>query len=196
MSVIDTLIYDRTQADIDRLFELKNKILANGLPSLTDDEKTEYMNGMRGAYNYTDLNRVGEAVNYLTNRMKTALTDLEAYRANKEVASDAATSLPYKSSDITATGKTDWGVTSTPTAATVATYLNNLTNLRSCLGYRTEPTVPESLDNLTYTIANQIEYLLYKLDAYLTELIADRQSKIDRIALGYSYAGMTYSGVS
>lgn len=27
MSVIDNLIFDRTQADVDRVFELKNKIL-------------------------------------------------------------------------------------------------------------------------------------------------------------------------
>ena len=30
MSVIDNLIFDRTQADVDRVFELKNKILTGG----------------------------------------------------------------------------------------------------------------------------------------------------------------------
>lgn len=65
MSVIDDLIYDRTQADVDRVYELKGKILAGGLSALTDAEKTEYMAGMKGAYNYTDLNRVGQAVSYI-----------------------------------------------------------------------------------------------------------------------------------
>ena len=59
MSVIDTLVYDRTQADVERVFTLKNKILTGGLTALTAEEKAEYMAGMKGAYNYGDMNRVG-----------------------------------------------------------------------------------------------------------------------------------------
>ena len=51
MSIIDNLVYDRTQADVDRVFTLKNKILTEGLSSLSAEEKTEYMAGMKGAYN-------------------------------------------------------------------------------------------------------------------------------------------------
>ena len=59
MSVIDELIFDRTQADVDRVFELKNKILTGGgLSALTPEEQTEYMAGMKGAYNATDFNRI------------------------------------------------------------------------------------------------------------------------------------------
>lgn len=59
MSIIDNLVYDRTQADVDRVFTLKNKILTEGLSSLSAEEKNEYMAGMKGAYNYGDMNRVG-----------------------------------------------------------------------------------------------------------------------------------------
>ena len=59
MSIIDNLVYDRTQADVDRVFTLKNKILTEGLSSLSAEEKAEYMAGMKGAYNYGDMNRVG-----------------------------------------------------------------------------------------------------------------------------------------
>ena len=46
MSVIDNLIFDRTQADVDRVFELKNKILTGGgLSALTSEEQSEYMAG-------------------------------------------------------------------------------------------------------------------------------------------------------
>ena len=41
MSIIDNLVYDRTQADVDRVFTLKNKILTEGLSSLSAEEKTE-----------------------------------------------------------------------------------------------------------------------------------------------------------
>lgn len=67
MSIIDNLVYDRTQADVDRVFTLKNKILTEGLSSLSAEEKNEYMAGMKGAYNYGDMNRVGQAVAYIAN---------------------------------------------------------------------------------------------------------------------------------
>ena len=79
MSVIDTLIFDRTQADVDRVYALKQKILTGGLTSLTAEEKAEYMGGMRGAYNATDLNRVGQAVSYLADRFTDLPGELEAY---------------------------------------------------------------------------------------------------------------------
>ena len=40
-TVIDTLIYDRTQADVNRVFTLKNKILTEGLNALSAEEKAE-----------------------------------------------------------------------------------------------------------------------------------------------------------
>ena len=53
MSIINELVYDRTQADVDRVYTLKNKILTGGLAALTAEEKAEYLTGMKGAYNYT-----------------------------------------------------------------------------------------------------------------------------------------------
>ena len=83
MSIIDNLVYDRTQADVDRVFTLKNKILTEGLSSLSAEEKTEYMAGMKGAYNYGDMNRVGQAVAYIANRMTSLPGQLAAYRSTK-----------------------------------------------------------------------------------------------------------------
>ena len=77
-TVIDTLIYDRTQADVNRVFTLKNKILTEGLNALSAEEKAEYMAGMKGAYNYTDMNRVGQAVAYIANRMTSLHSALAA----------------------------------------------------------------------------------------------------------------------
>ena len=55
MSIIDTLITDRTQADVDALIAL----LKAGTNA--SDHK--------GSYNASDLNRVGEAVNYIRERL-------------------------------------------------------------------------------------------------------------------------------
>lgn len=61
MSIIDTLITDRTQSDITRWRTLHDKGWAN----MTADEKAEWTAGMKGAYNATDLNRVNDALIYL-----------------------------------------------------------------------------------------------------------------------------------
>ena len=51
MSIINELVYNRTQADVDRVYTLKNKILTGGLTALSAEEKAEYLAGMKGAYN-------------------------------------------------------------------------------------------------------------------------------------------------
>ena len=82
-TIIDTLIFDRTQADVDRVFSLKNKILTEGLSSLSAEEKAEYMAGMKGAYNFQDMNRVGQAVQYIANRMTSIPKELAAYHRGR-----------------------------------------------------------------------------------------------------------------
>lgn len=66
MSVIDNLITDRTSSDVSRWSELKSK----GWSGMTEAEKAEWSAGMKGAYKYTDLNRVNEAMVYLQNRLR------------------------------------------------------------------------------------------------------------------------------
>ena len=90
MSVLDSLVTDRTQAHVDRL----KALMRIGWQNMTDEEKAEYLGGgleqlrdannqplfdsnneplysndsggvQKGAYNYTDLNRVEEAVDYI-----------------------------------------------------------------------------------------------------------------------------------
>lgn len=195
MSVIDELIYDRTQADVDRVFTLKNKILTGGLSALTSEELTEYMAGMKGAYNYTDMNRVGQAVAYIAGRMTALPDELAAYRAEKGVDDDPIYEVPYDPSTVVVAAKTDWAMGDTPTQALAKAYLNNLVVLRKQLTLPAEaPVVPSTLDNLTYTIANEIEYLLYVIDRQLTEVENDLYSKIDLTVAAYAYTNLCYCG--
>lgn len=66
MSIIDTLITDRTQSDVTRWRTLRDK----GWAGMTADEKAEWSAGMKGAYNATDLNRVIAAMDTLNTEMK------------------------------------------------------------------------------------------------------------------------------
>ena len=63
---LDNLIYDRTAADVQRVKTLTGKLSAG---TATEEEKAEWLAGMKGAYNAADLNRVGAAAVYLTERL-------------------------------------------------------------------------------------------------------------------------------
>ena len=127
------LITNRTQADVDRLTELASKGFAN----MTATEKAEWLAGMKGAYNYTDLNRVETAVRYLAELL-----------------------------GVTVTVKTDWEVTDIPSQTDMARYLSNIRSLRKVnSALSTTPSVPDSMANLTYKTANDIEQILLDIEA-------------------------------
>lgn len=70
-TIIVTLVTDRTQADVERVRELA----AKGFSAMTSDEQAEWLAGMKGAYNASDLNRVGTALNYLAGRLASNLRE-------------------------------------------------------------------------------------------------------------------------
>jgi len=68
--IIDTLITDRTQADVDRGRYLNARWDAQaGRWTGTAEEWAEWSAGPRGAYGFADMNRVTQAVAYLTGRL-------------------------------------------------------------------------------------------------------------------------------
>ena len=123
MSVIDTLITDRTQADV----KARNA---------------------KGTYNASDLNRVGDAVQYLAGIFK-----------------DLGYSVPVEP-------KRDWGESNLPTPSTMARYLQDVETLRCLLEQlETTPAVPGSMENLTYVSANDIEKILLDVHSTIQRII-------------------------
>lgn len=135
MSIIDTLVYDRTTSDMEEALRVRNKILSLGLTSLTEAERTAWLGGMKAAYNYTDLNRVGEAVGYLRDELLTL--DIQ----------------------VTVSPKTDWTVNDTPSSVQMSTYLQNVETLRAALPSTTDIT-PTTMKWLTLEKMNAIEKIL------------------------------------
>ena len=132
-TIIDTLITDRTQVDVERVRELA----AKGFSAMTADERAEWLAGMKGAYNASDLNRVGTALNYLAGRL----------------ASICGRSITW-------TAKADWAVTDIITASQAEAYRKQVQSIRDALTYPAgTPDAPE-LGRLTYTGANDIERIL------------------------------------
>lgn len=144
MSVIDTLITDRTQADADRVDEMS----AKGISGMTTAELSEYMAGMKGAYNAKDLNRVEEAMVYVAGRL-------------------AAYSYP-----VTLQARRTWARTDVLTPALIAPYLADLRTLRGALPVPGgTPSVPANPEDMTFEEANDIEKILADLDRLLTLMV-------------------------
>lgn len=144
MSVIDTLVTDRTEADASRYSELRDK----GWAAMTTAERAEWVAGMKGAYNASDLNRVASAMSYLSQRF-----------------ASAGYSVPVSS-------PTDWANGDTPRKDDLDTYLDDLRRIRAALAVMdTTPEAPESMDYLTWAKANDIEKILVDVDDALGRLL-------------------------
>lgn len=195
MSVIDTLITDRTQVHVDRLKQL----MTIGWQNMTDDEKAEYISGgadlsgvQKGAYNYTDLNRVEEAVDYIADELVQAPTDLQAFATSLGVAWDSSFELPYDENDYTSlTIKTDWTDEDIPNATDMARYLGNLQLIQAALPTLT--VAPSSMNALDYAGANAIEQMLKEADTALADAVEYRKQLI-KGTLALFYSGELYSG--
>lgn len=132
-TIIDTLVTDRTQADVEHV----KALAAKGFAAMTAAERAEWLAGMKGAYNASDLNRVGTALNYLAARLS----------------SICGRSIAW-------TAKTDWAVTDIATASQAAEYQQQIQDIRDALAYPAGTPDAPQLGSLTYTGANDIERIL------------------------------------
>jgi hypothetical protein len=100
----------------------------------------------KGYYNCTDLNRVGHNVEYLAGVLN---------------------GYGYL---VSVSPKTDWTISDIPRVADMTLYLADLNALKDKF-YGTTP-LPESMNNLTVTAANDIEKLLLEIETYINRMVA------------------------
>lgn len=111
-------------------------------------------------YNATDLNRVGEAVAWLAQQLL---------------------NLGYQ---CIVTPKVDWTIYDVPLASQMNHYLEDLRTIRDTLTLpQSTPMLPNTMDGLTITKANNIETLLF-----ITNLLMEWMVSI------FFYVGDLYSG--
>lgn len=147
MGVIKELVTDRTLADVQRWRTLRDKGYAN----MTAAERAEWDAGLKGAYNYTDLNRVGEAMNYIRERLVAA----------------------HYFCDVVS--KTDWTAADIPTPAEITAYIDKVACIRETLAQLpTTPTAPEYTGGLDYQEANDIERILSDVELLINNMLAAR----------------------
>lgn len=145
MSIIETLITDRTESDVAEWARLRNK----GLLGMTPAELETWMAGMKGSYNPAiDMNRVGMAMEYVWTHMK---------------------SFGYVIATISP--KTDWEIGDIPTEDQLNHYLEDLKIMRSAISVtRDTPAAPETMDFFSWAEANNIERILVTLETLLNEI--------------------------
>jgi hypothetical protein len=119
------------------------------LPDLiTDRTELDVINGTaKGEYDYTDLNRVGEALAYIGARLTAA-----------GYAVDIAP-------------KTDWTIEGIPSAEQMQRYVADVAAIRAALTVRpATPPTPPDMDYLIASEANDIERILVEVDALITSM--------------------------
>lgn len=155
------LITDRTQQDVDRIRELAKKLNAG---TATVEELAEWNSiVLKGSYDYSDLNRVGDAVQYLSEILK---------------------SHGY---DCPVSPKLDWLESGRGAPSDMAQYLQNVQTLRGILTLLPEtPNVPADMEKLTWQEANAIEQILVDLESTIKTMLKTR------VACGDAYCGGEY----
>ena len=141
------LVTDRTSADVQKVA----RYIAKGWAGMSEDERAEWLGGMKGAYNYIDLNRVGAAVEYITTRL------------------NAAGYL------VKTAPKQGWTLGAIPTSAEMSGYLGDVRALRDAVSDAlpgTTPELPSSMERLDWRGANAIEHVLLDVNAVIDRINA------------------------
>ena len=141
------LVTDRTSADVQKVA----RYIAKGWAGMSEDERAEWLGGMKGAYNYIDLNRVGAAVEYITTRLN-------------------AVGYLVKTAP-----KQGWTLGAIPTSAEMSGYLGDVRALRDAVSDAlpgTTPELPSSMERLDWRGANAIEQVLLDVNAVIDRINA------------------------
>ena len=146
-------ITDRTQSDVDRVKYLSSRQYpyeAEDIGSfgfMTASEKEEWDGDLRGAYNASDMNRVGTAVYYLQSLMQRYIS-------------------PYAMPSVTA--KRDWAVADIPTPSQLDAYLDDVQAVRVQLPIPSGGlAVPADMEAFSFDEANTLERILEDACVYV-----------------------------
>lgn len=142
------LITNRTQEDVNRLTELTRKALtgtgATFADRLTEAEQEEWLAlSNKGAYNASDLNRVGTACATLYAAFQGAGYEIPEYYPTP----------------------TDWNVEDFPYRRVMDYYIGNVAAMKAAIG--AETSIPDNMDGLDIFGANAIERLLEEINDLL-----------------------------
>lgn len=128
-----SLITDRTAADVYHWQTLRDK----GWEAMTEEERAEWLTPMKGCYNFTDLNRVEGAVEYIGELLRDAGYEMDLVT------------------------KKDWTMEDMPTRLDMERYIGNVAAIREVFNpFPSTPKAPKITQNLSHVFANDLEQIL------------------------------------
>lgn len=170
--MMTNLVYDRTSEDVAEVRRLLAKLDPETGDGLTAAEQAKWDAGLKGAYNFTDLNRVESAVKTLAAALTSAGYPVEVTPVLK---GSKAEDREWQEGDVLY--RPQW-----------TTYLDNVQRLRDAYYTLAETgQLPAPGDKLKYTGANTIEKILADID-----LLLDGMKSVYRRA-GTFTAGGSYT---
>ena len=138
------LITDRTSSDVTYAKSFQGKMWSK----LSTEEKAEYLIGLKGAYSYTDFNRVENAVKYI---------------------SELLISYGYLN---TVKVKTDWTAEDIQNFSEIQRYIDNIAELKNKYYSNVEGELPTTSNWLTIEGANYIEKILVNIEEIVGKMVA------------------------
>lgn len=190
MTIIDTLIFDRTVADTAKLQALE---AAAAVRALTDEELSEWNAAVvRGAYNAEDLNRIGAAVIFADAYLSGVQNAIDTYRASLGVANDDIFDAHITPPVEIIVPREDWSRAESPLMADdIAQTMRAAQVTAARIGVVLSQV---DISRMTYADANAVERAIH--DAYRRAEDAEktRKDKAGRIAKGWYFSGELVCG--
>lgn len=186
------MITDRTSSDV----VFAKQLLKKGLANMTTEEKDLFLSGLKGAYNYTDFNRVEYAVRYVVDEMTAAPNELKQHAESLGVYFDESFSLDYDTgrfAEIETKEENYWSVDKILTADDRTRYLSNAKIISSVFGEASDR-FPLSLDGLTHVGANEIEKGIENTYVTFSYNFEEKKSLIEETYKAWFYSGDLYGG--
>lgn len=184
------LVTDRTFQDVQELQDLVNK----GLSNMSDDEKSRFLSGLKGAYNSTDIERVKNVCIFLRDKLTKIPKTLREYADSLGVAWDIQFDVPYTTPlpELNDWANVSWGVTDMMTATDRITYLSDIKILGETFKV-VVPSFPVSMNGLTVYGANAIEKTLGELELVSTDFEKEKIFLILSASQSWVYSGEIFA---
>lgn len=150
-NIINSLITDRSQSDVERFKELKNRVRDK---TATPEEVHEFLTlDLKGSYNASDINRVNDAMEYLVKRFAD-------YKITVSLKGTSKVWVGGENPDI-------------PTFEQLKVYLEDISTLRNTIPVlQKTPLVPDDMEDFTHQEANDIEQILIDINEVMDRIIA------------------------
>jgi hypothetical protein len=184
------MITDRSQSDV----VIAKSLIKKGFQNMTESEKEEFLVGLKGAYNYTDVNRVEAAVEYLAEKLSKIPSELKQYAEDLGVYwYNDVFNVQYNADNYIGITAKKWYVGETFSEEERQKYLEKILSVLNSLNVVPD-SFPRTMNGITYKGANIIESSLVNLDAVSTQIKEEKETLIKGTKKTWFFGGDLYGG--